>query len=232
VRSVIVALLAVALQTVIGSFVSIRLLSSTWRSPRAAERLLGFSVLLAIALGCAMRVGGAQLGSDALAWLGNACSSGGFFAFVLFVRRVFRPQAMWATAFGAALGDGFLVQSALFSADRAPAATLCQMALAILAFGWGALEATREARRQARSRALGFGDARVHRRLRLLSALSCSAAIGALAHAVASAAGFNGLEEPIVLLVQSASGITVAAAMLLAFAPPKLLEPQLDRFLA
>lgn len=214
------AFAAVALQTVVGWIVSIRLLALARRSGALPERLLGLSLLLSVGLGYPLRIVGPQAGSTALDWLGNAGVSAGFALFAVFVQRVFRPGAAWARALAWLLAACFGAQS-LYAAQRPIDATLLQMLLAILAYGWGACEAAQRAGMQSRQLALGLGDALVHDRLRLFALLGTSVVLGASANAAAIAAGLVALEEPGVLIVTTLSGTTFAASALLAFAPPR-----------
>jgi hypothetical protein len=215
------ALLAVAFQTLVGWVVAIRLLLLAARTQAVPERLLGGSLLLTVALGYPMRIAGPQLGSAALDWVGNASVSLGFWLFCLFVRRVFRPSARWALALVAVLGLGFAVQAALCSGERAQAATFGQMLLAIVGYGWAALEGVAHARKQSRQRALGLGDAEVHARVRAFAVLGASVVLGATTNASAIALGLGPLESPGVMLATTLSGTTGAVAMLLAFGPPR-----------
>jgi hypothetical protein len=215
------ALLAVALQTVVGWIVSIRLLALARRTRAWPERLLGLSLFLAVALGYPMRIVGPRLGSAALDWLGNAGVSLGFALFAVFVCSVFRSGIFWARALAALLGVGFAAQCAYLSFAVEPLdATFVQMVLAVLTYGWGALEAVSRARMQSRQLALGLGDPQVHARLWLFALLGASVVLGALANAAAVAAGWIALEEPVVLLATTLSGTTFATSALLAFAPP------------
>lgn len=219
------ALFAVALQTAVGWIVSIRLLSLARRTGAWPERLLGLSLLLAIALGYPMRIVGPRVGSAALDWLGNAGVSIGFALFALFVCTVFRSGVGWARALAALLAAGFAAQCAwLPLAARAEDATFVQMLLAMLTYGWGALEAGAHARMQSRQLALGLGDARVRDRFWLFALLGSSVVLGALANAAAIAAGLVALEEPGVLIATTVSGTTVATSALLAFAPPRFYQ--------
>jgi hypothetical protein len=217
------ALLAVALQTAVGWIVSIRLLSLARRTGAWPERLLGLSLLLAVALGYPLRILGPRFGSALLDWLGNAGVSVGFALFALFVCTVFRPGFAWARALAALLAAGFAAQCAYLPlAARPDEATFVQMLLAVVTYGWGALEAADRARRQSRQLALGLGDAGVRDRFWLFALLGSSVVLGALANAGAIAAGLVALEEPAVLIATTLSGTTFATSALLAFAPPRL----------
>jgi hypothetical protein len=215
------ALLAVAFQTLVGWIVSLRLLALARRTGGLPERLLGGSLLLSIAVGYPLRIAAPRLESGIVDWLGNACVGAGFALCVVFVQRVFRLDAAWARELAASLVFGFVVQSALAATDLGFDATLLQMGLAIVAYGWGALEAGTRARMLGRQRALGLGDAAVHDRFRLFALLGTSVVLGALANAAAIVTGRVALEEPAVLIVTTLSGTTVAVSALLAFAPPR-----------
>jgi hypothetical protein len=224
----VAALVAVALQTLVGWVISVRLLALALRTRELPERLLGLSLLLAVAIGYPLRIAGPLVGSAALDWIGNACVSVGFWLFAVFVGRVFRPSARWATALVTMLGIGFAAQSAYCTGVHASSATLWQMVLAIAAYGWGALEASAEARMQARRLALGLGDRAVHNRLWLFALLGFSVVTGALANAAAIVAGLTPLEEPAVLLATTISGTSMGASMLLAFAPPRFYRERFE----
>jgi hypothetical protein len=216
------ALLAVAFQTVVGWIVSIRLLALARRTGALPERLLGASLLLSVAVGYPLRIAAPRIGSELVDWLGNACVSAGFALCVVFVQRVFRPEAAWARELAAALVFGFVVQSALAGVQLSFDPTLLQMGLAMITYGWGALEAGTRARMLGKQRALGLGDAAVHDRFRLFALLGTSVVLGALANAAAIVTGRVALEEPAVLIVTTLSGTTLATSTLLAFAPPRL----------
>jgi hypothetical protein len=215
------ALLAVAFQTLVGWIIGIRLIALARRTSELPERLLGLSLLLAVAIGYPLRIAGPLAGSTALDWVGNACVSAGFSLFAVFVQRVFRSDSGWAKALALALVAGFALQAALCTPERGQAPTLWQMSLAVIAYGWGALEAGARARMLGRQLALGLGDRAVHNRLWLFTAIGSAVVAGAIANGVAIAAGIMPLEEPAVLVATTVSGTTMATCNLLAFAPPR-----------
>ncbi|MBM4383678.1 MAG: hypothetical protein FJ091_09955 [Deltaproteobacteria bacterium] len=212
-----------------GWIVAIRLLTLARRTRELPERLLGFSLLLAVAIGYPLRIVGPLSGSPALDWLGNACVSAGFALFAVFVQRVFRPEAAWAKTLALVLVAAFVAQSALCTPERGQAPTFWQMTLAAIAYGWGALEAGLTARRLHRQLALGLGDRIVHNRFQLFTGIGCAVVAGALANAAAIASDLTPLQEPLVLIATTVSGTTMASCTLLAFAPPRFYRERLTR---
>lgn len=95
-----------------------------------------------------------------------------------------------------------------------------QMLLAIVVYGWTALEAAIRVRMQQRRIALGIGDPVVANRLSLWAAMGGASALAALVNAVTIAWGIMPLEDPVVLLVTTGSGLVQATTLLLALAPP------------
>lgn len=225
----LLALAAVVLQTVVGWIVAIRLLRLASRTRELPERLLGLSLLLAVALGYPFRVAGPLLASPVIDWLGNALVSGGFCMVAVFVRRVFRPEERWALRLSVLLAVGYGAQSALCWGERAMPATFWQMVLASITYGWAALEAGTRARMQRRQLAIGLGDASVCDRLRLFTALAICVVCGAATNAGAIAAGLVPLEEPLVLIATTLSGTTLAITAWLAFAPPAFYRRRFER---
>jgi hypothetical protein len=102
------------------------------------------------------------------------------------------------------------------------------MGLAIVAYGWGALEAGARARSLGRQLALGIGDRAVHNRFWLFSGIGAAVVVGAVANAAAILAGLP-TQEPTVLFVTTISGITNATCTLLAFAPPRFYRERFAR---
>ena len=140
---------------------------------------------------------------------------------------MFRADSSSARAL--ALLAAFAAQSALRTPERGQTPTLWQMSLAVIAYGWRALEAGARARALGRQLALGLGDRAVHNRLWLFAGIGCAVVAGAVADAGAIAAGLTPLQEPAVLVATTISGTTMAACMLLAFAPPRIYRERLAR---
>jgi hypothetical protein len=214
------ALLAVVLQTIVGWIVAVRLLALARRTRELPELLLGVSLLASVALGYPFRIAGPALGNAAIDFAGNALVSLGFALAAVFTQRVFRAGFGWARALSALLALGYLAQSLLCSGERAIPATLWQMELAVVTYGWAACEAGMRARMQQRQLAIGLGDPVVCNRLWLFTLMGAAVVLGAAANAIGILAGLQPLEEPAILIATTVSGTTLAVTTLLAFAPP------------
>jgi hypothetical protein len=213
------ALLAIGVQTGVGWWVSIRLLRLARRTGALPERALGAAVLLTMGLGYPLLVASAAAGNVSLRFAGALLVDAGFALTTFFTWRVFRPGAPWAAALAAGLALGFAAQLALNVTDDR-AAGLLQMELAAVLYGWTGLEAALRARMQERRMALGVGDAVVANRFWLWAVMGGASGLGALVNAVTIVRGIMPLEDPLVLLLTTASGLVQAATLLLALAPP------------
>lgn len=215
----LIALIALLIQTGVGWVVSLRLLRLSRRTGELPELALGASVLLAIGFGYPLLVASAATASVALRVAGAVLVDAGFLLAALFTWRVFRPGASWAAAAVAGLALGFLGQLALVVPDE-KAAGLVQMLLAAALYGWTSLEASLRARMQGRRIALGLGDPVVANRLWLWTAMGGVSALAALLNAFTIVQGIMPLEDPVVLVLTTASGLVQATTLLLALAPP------------
>jgi hypothetical protein len=215
----LLALLSLAIQTAVGWLVSVRLLRLASRTHELPELALGSSVLLATGLGYPMLVASAATGSAPLRMSGALLVDVGFMLTALFTAHVFRPQARWPQAVVAALAACFLVQLALVVRHEHTGG-LVQMLLASTVYGWTALEAWLRARMQQRRIALGIGNPVLANRLQLWALMGATSTLAALVNAVTIVYGIMPLEDPIVLVVTTSSGLVQATALLLALAPP------------
>ena len=211
--------LALLIQTGVGWVVSIRLLRLASRTRELPELALGGSVLLAIGFGYPLLVASAAAGSAPLRLAGAVLVDVGFMLTAVFSWRVFRADARWAGALAAGLGAAFAVQLALVLPDES-AAGLFQMILACVVYGWTALEAAIRARMQDRRLRIGLGDPVVANRLWLWALMGATSTGAALVNALTIVFGIMPLEDPVVLVVTTASGLAQATALLLALAPP------------
>jgi len=215
----LLALVALLIQTGVGWVVSLRLLRLAARTRELPELALGGSVLLAIGLGYPLLVASAATASAPLRFSGALLVDVGFLLTAVFTWRVFRMGEPWAAAFVVGLAAAFLAQLALTVTDERMAG-LAQMHLAAAVYGWTAFEASLRARMQQRRIALGIGDAVVANRLWLWTAMAGTSMFAALVNAVTIVDGIMPLEDPVVLVLTTSSGLVQATTLLLALAPP------------
>jgi len=217
---------------VVGLLVSLRLLG-LWRKTRQLPELTAALGLLGIGpLGFCVLIGGpAIVPGTPLAQrffvTGLALQALGFLAAAVFTWRVFRPAAFWARAFPIVLGVGLAV--ALFGYARVPIGSShagwhlhLDIGLKLACLGWGAAESLSYWRVTRARVAIGFADALVS-----ASFLCWGIALSA------GALGFLGVYFAVLALrpgehlsggvdvALSLCGIVSAAALFLAFLPPK-----------
>ena len=224
-------LLLLGISLVIG----IRLLALWSRTRGMPELLLGTMLLLISGIGYPGQIVSSRIESASvvsLYLLGYGAVSAGIALLYLFTWRVFRAQERWALVFacaGAAL-LGFNVferaRDVLVSHDvRLGAETmwegLLQAATVTAAYLWTAWESLRHHGMMKRRVRLGLADPVLANRFLLWGAMSLFASMGIVWSAAAFGMGMDVMNNPVVLVPSSVSGIAQAVLLLLALMPPQ-----------
>jgi hypothetical protein len=215
---------------VVGLLVSLRLLG-LWQKTRQLPELTAALGLLGIGpLGFCLLMGGPILvPGTRLAHLffvtGLALQGLGFLAASVFTWRVFRPSAPWARAFPIALAAGLavaLVGYAVVPSGGSHWHLHLDIWLKVACLAWGAAESLGYWRVTRRRVALGFADALVSASFLCWGIALSAGALGFLGIYVAVLALQPGEHLSAgVEVALSLCGMVSAAALFLAFLPPK-----------
>jgi hypothetical protein len=220
----------------VGTTVGVRLLLLAYRTRGLPETLLGSGLFLIVAVGyplllVAHEMGGTSPTVRGLASMAATSMAIGWMCVWQFTWRVFRREMTSARIFTwaavAALGfcAAWRVRILLFDAvpPMTPTDTpsLGIQVLALSVYVWTALESFSYWARLRKRLALGLADPVVTNRFFLWGLTSSLSFMSLISPALASFAGVDPYNDPLILLLTAVTGLGCSITLSLAFLPPK-----------
>lgn len=231
-----VAGLAISTLVIASIGVGIRLLVVHRRSHQAPELLLGLMLLLSVGLGYPLMIVSTRVDAETANRLLASSSLAvavGFSCLMVFTWRVFRRNSAWGRA-AALTGSGVLVGTAVWDAiyvlshagshlaggEVTPQSVIHAFTV-MGAYLWASWESLHYRGMLKRRLRLGMADPVVCNRLLLWGLMGLAVSAGILLNVGAGVLGVSIVENPLVLLGSSTTGMTQTILLVLAFAPPR-----------